>query len=308
MSSNYDVIKPSSVSITEHTVLKTFVYTLLIQSENDLFNFETQDLRWKLEICPNYLMHLTLVSGKNGDSLSIDVRYFLAPNRIKVIYGFEKVSQEFRYDELKNLPVRKSINFCGANYVHIELIVLKDKVERSKTILNDFYSLLKTEKLTDLIIQVEDKEFKAHKSILMAHSPVFSAMFDNDMIEKKENRIRIEDVDSQVFHEFLKFIYSGSVTDLDVDAAKLLPIAEKYQMDDLKHMCSTAMINNINVKNVAGTLISASLYGDDKLREQSLKFIGENLKDVVKTEEFEIMITSHPHLSFEIFKNIAQNS
>ena len=53
--------------------------------------------------------------------------------------------------------------------------------------------------LSDFKFIVGGKEFFVHKVILSSRSSVFEAMFTNDMKEKNENEVTIEDIESECF-------------------------------------------------------------------------------------------------------------
>ncbi|VDM36143.1 unnamed protein product [Hydatigera taeniaeformis] len=75
------------------------------------------------------------------------------------------------------------------------------------------------------------RQFKAHKAILAARSPVFAAMFEHGMTESRANRVNITDVEPDILGEVLRFIYTGRVVGLDnpVMAQELLAAADKVR-------------------------------------------------------------------------------
>lgn len=89
-------------------------------------------------------------------------------------------------------------------------------------------NLLETGLLSDVSLMLADgKTFKAHKVILAARSPVFGAMFEHEMEERKNGRVQILDVESDVFREVLQFIYTGKTSKLNEMAPELLAAADK---------------------------------------------------------------------------------
>ena len=82
--------------------------------------------------------------------------------------------------------------------------------------------------LTDIIIIVKTEEFKVHKTVLSAHSPVFMKMFLSDMKEATDNKVEIKDVEPSTFEKFLEFIYCEDVPeDLSYYAMDLFVLADK---------------------------------------------------------------------------------
>lgn len=99
--------------------------------------------------------------------------------------------------------------------------------------INHMESLLKDGKFTDLIVNVEDKEFHVHKAILCARSPVFAAMFEHETKEQDENRINIHGIEEDVFEVLLYHIYTGKVQSLELYAAELFTAADMVSRERL---------------------------------------------------------------------------
>ena len=89
---------------------------------------------------------------------------------------------------------------------------------------------------TDIQFDVDGRIFNAHKVIVAARSPVLAAMFQNDMAEARSNKVRIEDMEADVFENLLYFLYTGKLT-LSSDSRELYAAADKYQVDTLKLLC-----------------------------------------------------------------------
>ena len=96
--------------------------------------------------------------------------------------------------------------------------------------LEDYNNLLKTGKLSDVVLSVCGEDLFAHKAILASRSMVFAAMFEHDTKESKENKVDITDCDPEVFGQMLQFIYTGKVPSMDVYAGELLASSDKYQV------------------------------------------------------------------------------
>lgn len=85
------------------------------------------------------------------------------------------------------------------------------------------------ELLSDVVISVKEKEFPSHQAILASASPVFAAMFSHDTLEKTEQRVTIDDIEPEIIHHFLEFIYTGFLPTFDDTKIieKLLVAADK---------------------------------------------------------------------------------
>ena len=85
--------------------------------------------------------------------------------------------------------------------------------------------------------------------ILAATSPVFKVMFQDGTKEQQSGQVNIEDIDTNVFEEFLRFIYTGDVRHLLEIAEDLLAVADKYQVQSLKYTCIAQMLESLSADN-----------------------------------------------------------
>ncbi|XP_017447114.1 speckle-type POZ protein-like isoform X1 [Rattus norvegicus] len=189
----------------------------------------------------------------------------------------------------------------------------------------DLGNLWENTRFTDCCFFVRGKEFKAHKSVLAARSPVFNAMFEHEMEECTKNRVEINDLDPEVFKEMMRFVYTGKAPNLDKMADNLLAAADKYALERLKVMCEEALCSNLSVENVADTLVLADLHSAEQLKAQAIDFInrcsvlrqlgckdGKNWNnnqatDIMETSGWKSMIQSRPHLVAEAFRALASS-
>ncbi|KAF5909906.1 speckle-type POZ protein-like [Clarias magur] len=245
-------------------------------------------------------------------------------------WGFKKfIRRDFLLDEANGLlPDDKLTLFC-------EVSVVQDSVNISGQsnmnmlkvpecqLADDLGSLWEGSRFTDCSLFVGGQEFKAHKSILAARSPVFNAMFEHKMEESKKNRVDISDVEPDVFREMMVFIYTDKAPNLEKMADHLLAAADKYALERLKVMCEEALCNSLSVENVADILILADLHSAEQLKAQAIDFInrcsvlrqlgckdGKNWNsnhaaDIMETAGWKAMIQSHPHLVAEAFRALA---
>lgn len=122
----------------------------------------------------------------------------------------------------------------------------------------DYKKMFLNELFTDFELKTKDGEpLKVHKAILVARSPVFYAMLQNDMKEARESSAEVSGFDSMVVKELLRFIYYKEVEGLDKIAHDLLLAAEYYQVEELKKLCEATIISSLTVENVLTSLILA---------------------------------------------------
>ena len=139
----------------------------------------------------------------------------------------------------------------------------------SSTIIN----FLTNQTLADVTLQCQGKKFKAHKVILAAASPVFGAMFKEGTKEHEENIVIIEDIESDVFELFLRYLYSGEVNQLDEKHLDLFAAADKYDVQPLREICIRHMSTNISVDNAVDILALAERHSIEPIKSFALELI-----------------------------------
>ena len=93
-------------------------------------------------------------------------------------------------------------------------------------------------KSSDLILQVEDREFHVHRAVLMVCSPVFEAMLSSEFKEKSAKKIPLPGKDATEIEQLLQGIYPDE--DLWISKENclfLLKLSTEYQIDRLKTRC-----------------------------------------------------------------------
>ena len=97
---------------------------------------------------------------------------------------------------------------------------------------DDFGDLMSDTTISDFTIIVKSKEFKIHKAVLSARSPVFKIMFLSNMKEAADNKAEINDIEPSTFEKLLGFIYCGKVPeDLHYYAMDLFVAADKVSLE-----------------------------------------------------------------------------
>ncbi|XP_015918406.1 uncharacterized protein [Parasteatoda tepidariorum] len=79
----------------------------------------------------------------------------------------------------------------------------------------DLRNLFHNKHLSDVKLRVDGEIIEAHKTVLVARSPVFAVMFDHqEMEEARSGIVDIVDIDAYVMKSFLKFLYTDSVDEV----------------------------------------------------------------------------------------------
>ena len=190
---------------------------------------------------------------------------------------------------------------------------------------SNFITLFRDQSLSDVTLVAGGKEFKAHKLILSARSPVFAGMFKHGMSESISNQVTIEDISSVTMEQLLVYIYSGDApvfsptneplkttpVESDTDSStteddtiserydrdeiiqQLLSAADKYQIDRLKACCESAMNKAVTVDNAADTLLFADMHNAAQLKRSCTAFIASYRSKVLTTPGWSKLAERH---------------
>ena len=125
-------------------------------------------------------------------------------------------------------------------------------------------------------------------------------MLESDMIEGKTGLIKVKDFSSRIFRVFLRYLYSGTVPELNVDTAKqLYEVSDKYAVEELKTACSEFLSENISESNGCEMLILADQHGDKGFREKIIAYIID--KKIPKSyREWPSFCENYPKLAMEV--------
>ncbi|XP_070509687.1 protein roadkill-like [Chironomus tepperi] len=128
-------------------------------------------------------------------------------------------------------------------------------------------------------------EIPAHRFILGGASSVFKTILQIRMAETKITEIRVNDIDGETMTEILRFIYTHEVINGNKLAVKLLYGAEKYELDELKKLCSSLMVENLSVDNALEYFLLGDRYKSKALLVGSAIFIKSNY-DVLRKKNW----------------------
>ena len=170
--------------------------------------------------------------------------------------------------------------------IHVELICTSNS---NMDKWDDVQKLFLEEKFSDLkLVTACGKELKAHKIMLAARSPAFSAMFEHKMAESESSVVKIDDIEHDVLKEMLKYIYTNKI---EKYALELLVAADKYGMEDLKaeclHLIYEKIEDIINVENAIDMYeVADKIQDTDQLKRKIMEFMEENITEVVESNSF----------------------
>ncbi|CAL1294167.1 unnamed protein product [Larinioides sclopetarius] len=174
------------------------------------------------------------------------------------------------------------------------------KLPASPSVLDDLKAIYDNQSLTDVELKTETKTFPAHKVLLCVRSPVFTTMLSSDMREKNINIILIDDLEDDTVQQLLLFLYTDQLEDLCWDSAmKLYHAGDKYQIERLKVICSSFLVDNLDISSACELLILADTHSDSDLKVAVEDFIFRHDKQVFGSENWEKLTRINSELALK---------
>ena len=162
----------------------------------------------------------------------------------------------------------------------------KQQINCSDQLANQFEELFHNMKYSDVNFDVLGRQFQAHKNILTSRSEVFAAMFEHPTQEKLSSQVIIEDIEPNIFHELLLFIYSGRIPWLKMKtmSIQLFIAADKYMIDGLKDACENHIISHMSPEKCLELLSLTPKHPAEHLKKNAISFFRLHPVQVMATD------------------------
>ncbi|KAG5676301.1 hypothetical protein PVAND_006148 [Polypedilum vanderplanki] len=208
-----------------------------------------------------------------------DIRLYKKCDESKVYTKNKCVGWSWKIENFRSFLDDHRYFFSNRNVLKFSLkLTLRQKRRQIKIVESN--ELLRNTKLFNSIkdsdftcISSDGKEFPVHSKILASQSPVFDKMFNADMSETKTKTVKIDDIDGDTFLEFLRFIYTGQVENLEDMVSSLIYVADKYEIIKLKKLCTESLMKNLSIGNASETLILADRFNENFLLYECIQII-----------------------------------
>lgn len=170
---------------------------------------------------------------------------------------------------------------------------------------------------SDVVFEVGEERFSAHRCVLAARSSVFKAELLGTMKEKADGAIQVDDMEPGVFKSLLHFIYTDSLDTMAqedqsrdeaseeedlVMAQHLLVAADRYNVERLKLICEEKLCESIDSSMVATSLALAEQHNCNGLKEACFEFLASpsNLLEMMASDGYDHLKTSCPAVLKEL--------
>lgn len=284
--------------------------------ESPTFSPATTDkFKWYLKLYPKIKnsnkIGLYLYYSTKSEVNKTLVRYSFSflDSQQNLLKKFPRVLHEFSYNPglnswgRNNIPVNEVVSPDNSLNIVCDLTINEysnNIVYRNRTVTTSIptnvIAMIENSQPPDvvLVLTKNGKEYPAAKAILAARSPVFADIFKQGMERGEEiRRVNITDIDEQVVHELLKYIYTNKTGNIDKMARDLLIAANKFGLHDLKTSCIKEISKKLTIGNAVNTLLLADKHGFGDLKSNALRFIADNYDQVSNTADWKRMLKNN---------------
>jgi len=226
-------------------------------------------------------------------------------------YGFPKM---YSHDQIlsKNildgdtLEIRAVITFKGKAKNISHQVYDSEEVADITKVGEDLFKAFENQEFCDFEIAFGEKSLKCHKVVLGSRSPVFKAMFQNDMEESVAQKVEPKTFDFDTTYHLLKFIYKGYIEAdvLEKFAESLFKAADFYAINDLKRICEKILMRQLTLKNMLEYYVLGDMYKASELKSTSKNLIVINSKELLKQKDWKSQLNGSSHLVFEILEEV----
>lgn len=99
-------------------------------------------------------------------------------------------------------------------------------------------------------------------------------MFTSNFSESISTEGTINDISKEAFQEFLRFLYTETIDNIDLYVLELLAISDLYQVEDLKVICKAQLQTGLTEDNAPFVFEYAHRYRcDEELKMAAFKLI-----------------------------------
>ena len=158
--------------------------------------------------------------------------------------------------------------------------------EQFTTAFSEMNALRKSEKLCDVVLDVEGQRVPAHRIVLASLSAYFRAMFTGEMAESKQRVVTINGVPGSALKSLVEYAYTATIDISEENVQSILPTASVLQFGEVKRACSEFLRRQLDADNCLGIKVFAEVHGCSDLQVAATVFSNRYFSQVRKHEEF----------------------
>ncbi|XP_059919380.1 kelch-like protein 4 isoform X3 [Gadus macrocephalus] len=151
---------------------------------------------------------------------------------------------------------------------------------------------LQHKQLCDVLLIAGDHRIPAHRLVLSSVSDYFAAMFTNDVLEAKQEEIKMEGVDPEALRSLVHFAYTGVLELKEETIESLLAAACLLQLSQVIQVCCGFLMKQLHPSNCLGIRSFADAQGCLDLLNVAHCYTTEHFLEVIQNQEFLLLPTA----------------
>ncbi|KRZ91170.1 Kelch-like protein 3 [Trichinella sp. T8] len=131
-----------------------------------------------------------------------------------------------------------------------------------------------------------DVEIPAHRVILASACPYFKAMFQSNMSEAVQGKIRIHGVEPDALKSLVNFMYTSEIAITAENVQHILIAADLLEMSEVTNCCCEFLKSQLNPSNCIGIQEFAEHHSCIALSIFARVYCEQHFDEVIKNEEY----------------------
>lgn len=140
--------------------------------------------------------------------------------------------------------------------------------------------------LTDVELVVEELKIPAHKTVLVASSPYFRAMFTSSYSETSQRSVEILGMTPEALELLVNYFYTSEINISTYNVEEIFAVSCMLQVTPIRDACCQFMRRHLGVSNCLGVSAFADVHSCPELKQVADDIARKNFVDVVNSEEF----------------------
>ncbi|XP_028304852.1 kelch-like protein 5 isoform X2 [Gouania willdenowi] len=145
---------------------------------------------------------------------------------------------------------------------------------------------LRSRQLCDVILVAGERRIPAHRLVLSSVSDYFAAMFTSDLLEAKQEEVKMEGVDPEALWVLVQYAYTGRLELKEDTIESLLSASCLLQLSSVVQACCSFLMKQLHPSNCLGIRSYADAQGCRDLQRAAHTYTMEHFLDVVGGQEF----------------------
>ncbi|KAL3524034.1 hypothetical protein ACH5RR_016868 [Cinchona calisaya] len=194
-----------------------------------------------------------------------------------------------------------------------EMKETEEKLNDRLSYLGGFVSAFRDQIHTDIQVKPGSSgpSIPAHRALLAARSTIFRNMLDFDgCMAPSKDIVKLPELNYEELQAFLEFLYSGNLSrdKMEKHVYSLSVTADKYEVPFLQKFCEQHMLRTLNSSNALDVLEISDTCSSQSLKEATLRFIVQNMEDIIFSAKFDAFALKNPHLGVQITRASCMDS